>query len=80
MVSRSRKIPRLLVVMLVLVALNFLAASNRPVARKSNRHNVIFQPPSLPIPVADADQGRPACHQPYRTSPWADLFSAVPFS
>lgn len=46
----------------------------RPVAMKSNLHNVIFQPQSLQLSVADATRNGPACDQPYRTYIWNDLF------
>jgi hypothetical protein len=48
------------------------------VAMKSNLHNVIFQPQSLRLSVADAARGRLACDQPYRTYTWHDLFSPEP--
>jgi len=50
----------------------------RPVAMKSNLHNVIFQPQSLRLSVADAARNGPACNQPYRTYSWDNLFSAAP--
>jgi hypothetical protein len=50
----------------------------RPVAMKSNLHNVIFQPQSLRLSVADAAHGRLACDQPYRTYTWSELFSPAP--
>jgi len=50
----------------------------RPVAMRSNLHNVVFQPQSLRLSVADAIRGGPACDQPYRTYTWSDLFSAQP--
>lgn len=50
----------------------------RPVAMKSNLHNVIFQPQSLRLSVADASNDGPACDQPYRTYSWDNLFSAAP--
>lgn len=50
----------------------------RPVAMVSNLHNVVFQPQSLKLSVADAVRGGLACDQPYRTYQWSDLFSAAP--
>lgn len=50
----------------------------RPVAMKSNLHNVIFRPESLRLSVADATRGGMACDQPYRTYSWDDLFSDAP--
>jgi len=50
----------------------------RPVAMKSNLHNVIFQPQTLRISVADAAHNDAACNQPYRSYTWNDLFSASP--
>jgi isopenicillin-N N-acyltransferase-like protein len=50
----------------------------RPVAMKSNLHNVIFQPQSLRLSVADATRDGPACDQAYRTYTWDELFSAAP--
>lgn len=59
---------------------DLLEIIKRPVAMKSNLHNVIFQPQSLQISVADADRGGLACEQPYRIYTWDDLFSALPSS
>lgn len=50
----------------------------RPVAMRSNLHNVVFQPQSLRLSVADAIRGGPACDQPYRTYTWSDLFATQP--
>jgi hypothetical protein len=50
----------------------------RPVAMRSNLHNVIFQPQSLRLSVADATRGGAACDQPYRTYTWSELFSGQP--
>lgn len=50
----------------------------RPVAMKSNLHNVVFQPQSLRLSVADAAWNGMACDQPYRTYSWDTLFSAKP--
>lgn len=50
----------------------------RPVAMKSNLHNVIFRPQFLRLSVADATQHGLACDQPYRTYSWDALFSAAP--
>ncbi len=38
---------------------------DRPVAMKSNLHNVLFAPQSLEFWVANAGSGTPACNEPY---------------
>jgi hypothetical protein len=38
---------------------------DRPVAMKSNLHNVLFAPQSLEFWVANAGSGTPACKEPY---------------
>jgi isopenicillin-N N-acyltransferase-like protein len=50
----------------------------RPVAMKSNLHNVIFRPQTLRLSVADASRRGVACDEPYRSYTWNDLFSAAP--
>ena len=57
---------------------NLIEIIKRPVAMKSNLHNVIFQPQSLRLSVADASNKAPACDQPYQTYSWDALFSAAP--
>jgi hypothetical protein len=47
---------------------------SRPVAMRSNLHNVIFEPPALTTWVANADRHGPACDQPYAKYTWAELF------
>ncbi len=49
-----------------------------PVSMRSNLHNVIFQPQSLRLSVADAVRGGMACDQPYRTYTWEELFVSSP--
>ncbi len=46
----------------------------RPVSMESNLHNVIFQPQSLKLSVADATRRGVACDQEYRTYTWEELF------
>lgn len=48
----------------------------RPVAMKSNLHNVIFEPQNLHLVVADASRNGPACNEPYRSYSWNVLFPA----
>lgn len=50
----------------------------RPVAMGSNLHNVVFQPQSLRLSVADATRDGVACDQPYRTYGWEELFVTGP--
>ena len=50
----------------------------RPVAMKSNLHDVIFEPEKLALWVANADRGGPACNQPYARYSWSELFRAAP--
>lgn len=57
---------------------NLIEIIKRPVAMKSNLHNVIFQPQSLRLSVADASRRGVACDEPYRNYTWNDLFSAAP--
>lgn len=59
---------------------DLLEIIKRPVAMKSNLHNVLFQPQSLQISVADAVRGGLACDQPYRIYTWDELFSPAPSS
>ncbi|MCG2661373.1 MAG: C45 family autoproteolytic acyltransferase/hydrolase [Kiritimatiellae bacterium] len=46
----------------------------RPVARRSNLHNAIFEPQDLRIWVANASRNEPACDQPPAIYEWKDLF------
>ena len=50
----------------------------RPVAMKSNLHDVIFEPQKLALWVANADRNGPACNQPYAAYDWKQLFRAEP--
>jgi len=50
----------------------------RPVAMKSNLHDVIFEPEKLALWVANADRGGPACNQPYAQYSWSELFRPAP--
>jgi hypothetical protein len=50
----------------------------RPVAMRSNLHDVIFEPQKLSLWVAQATRTGPACDQPYASYTWQDLFSPTP--
>ncbi len=46
----------------------------RPVAMKSNLHDVVFQPEKLMLWVANAARNAPACDQPAVPYSWAEMF------
>ncbi len=48
----------------------------RPVAMKSNLHDVIFAPQSLKFWVANATRKTPACDEPYTAYSWDELFGS----
>ena len=49
----------------------------RPVAGKSNLHNVIFEPQILRLRVADAKRNEPACDQKPTIYSWPEMFPAL---
>jgi hypothetical protein len=49
---------------------------DRPVAMKSNLHNVVFSPEDLSLWIANAGRTTPACSEEYAFYEWGDLFEA----
>jgi hypothetical protein len=50
---------------------------DRPVAMKSNLHNVLFVPQALEFWVANAGAGTPACNEPYTHYSLSELLSKI---
>jgi len=54
-----------------------LRLMDRPVAMKSNLHNVLFAPQTLEFWVAHAGSGTPACDEPYTHYSLSELLSRI---